>query len=65
MLADWAEKINETSATSYHTFADDIKFNEVRLMAMAHKAQYFAKHFWNKTPDSSHFLGLRTSFRVL
>ena len=72
MLAERAEKINETSATPYHTFADDIKFNEARLMAhkkdgkglckwfnaledkfciWLHKAQYFAKNFWNKTPD--------------
>lgn len=71
-LAERAEKVNNNAATPYFTFADDIKFDDARLMARRrdgkglcewfngleekfcgwlHKAQYFAKHFWNKTPD--------------
>ena len=70
--AERAEKVNNNEATPYFTFADDIKFDDARLMARRrdgkglcewfngleemfcgwlHKAQYFAKHFWNKTPD--------------
>ena len=70
-LAERAEKVNNNAATPYFTFADDIKFDDARLMARRrdgkglcewfngleekfcgwlHKAQYFAKHFWNKTP---------------
>ena len=65
-------KLNNSTASSFYEFADDIKFDDARLMvakndgqglctwfenlgnkfgAWLHKAQYFAKTFWNKTPD--------------
>ena len=72
ILAERAGNANDSKATPFYTFADDINFDEARLMASKrdgkglcewfngleekfcgwlHKAQYFAKHFWNKTPD--------------
>ena len=72
ILAERAGNANDSKATPFYTFADDINFDEARLMAskrdgkglcewfngLEHKfcgwlqkAQYFAKHFWNKTPD--------------
>lgn len=71
-LAQRAEELRDSTACPYFDFADDIKFEDARLMAarrdgpalcnwfnnLGHrfgawlqKAQYFAKHFWNKTPD--------------
>lgn len=67
-----AEALRDSTATPYFTFADDIKFDDARLMvakgdgkglcswfnglghkfgAWLHKAEYFAKTFWKKTPD--------------
>ncbi len=71
-LTQRVETLRDSTSFSYHSFADDIKFDEARLMAAKgkgkelcswfnglgqkfgawlHKAQYFAKHFWNKSPD--------------
>lgn len=67
-----AEALRDSTASSYYTFADDIQFEDARLMvakgdgqglchwfnglghkfgSWLHKAQYFAKTFWSKTPD--------------
>ena len=72
ILAERAGNANDSKATPFYSFADDINFDDARLMAskrdgkglcewfngLEHKfcgwlqkAQYFAKHFWNKTPD--------------
>lgn len=71
-IARKAENLSDSTASTYYKFADDIKFDDARLMAAKgdgkglcswfnglghkfgawlHKAEYFAKHFWNKTPD--------------
>ena len=71
-ITDKVLKLNNSTASSFYEFADDIKFDDARLMvakndgqglctwfenlgnkfgAWLHKAQYFAKTFWNKTPD--------------
>lgn len=71
-IAKKAENLSDSTASTYYKFADDIKFDDARLMAAKgdgkglcswfnglghkfgawlHKAEYFAKHFWNKTPD--------------
>ena len=71
-ITDKVLKLDNSTASSFYDFADDIKFDDARLMvakndgqglctwfenlgnkfgAWLHKAQYFAKTFWNKTPD--------------
>ena len=71
-LTERAQNLSDTTAPRYFDFADDIQFDEARLMAAKrdgnglcrwfenlemkfgswlHRAQYFAKRFWNKTPD--------------
>ena len=71
-LAQRAQNLNDTTASNYRDFANDIQFDEARKMAAKrdgkglcrwfenleikfgswlHRAQYFAKRFWNKTPD--------------
>ena len=71
-IAQRAENLQNSLTSPYYNFADDIKFEDARLMAAKgdgqglcywfnglghkfgswlHKAEYFVKTFWKKTPD--------------